>query len=231
MSRDSYMDTRAYMKSVPKIFREVRKEFGDDLELLHDVHERIEPDQALRLMQELEQYRPYWIEDPVSPENNAYLEQLNTQSNVPIAMGELYNNPHEWLTPIKNRWIKFIRCHISQTGGITPAMKIARLGEWFNVLTAWHGPPDCSPIGHAANAHIDLAVWNFGLQEPYLFPDKIREVFPGAPTFKDGFMYVNEAPGLGVDIDEKKAAKYPLPQKDLDTWTQLRKNDGTPNRP
>ena len=145
-------------------------------------------------------------------------------------MGELFNSPHEWVDPICNRWFDYIRIHISQIGGITPAMKVARLGEWFNVRTAWHGPGDTSPVGHAANAHIDLAIWNFGIQEMSGFSDRTREVFPGAPTAKDGYMFVNEAPGLGVDIDEEKAKQYPLPRFNYN-WTQVRKPDGTPVRP
>jgi mannonate dehydratase len=94
------------------------------------------------------------------------------------------------------------------------------------VLTAWHGPGDVSPVGHAANAHIDLAVWNFGIQERVNFSEKLREIFPGAPTIKNGYMYVNEAPGLGVDIDEKLAAKYPLPDVQMNNWTQVEKTTG-----
>jgi mannonate dehydratase len=109
-------------------------------------------------------------------------------------------------------------------------MKVARLGEWFNIRTAWHGPGDVSPVGHAANAHIDLAVWNFGIQEAPRINDRLREVFPGSPEVKDGYMFVNEAPGLGIDINEKEAAKYPLPKFNYN-WTQVRKNDGTSIRP
>ncbi|HLP73951.1 MAG TPA: enolase C-terminal domain-like protein, partial [Bacteroidales bacterium] len=122
----------------------------------------------------------------------------------------------------------FIRVHISQIGGITPAMKIARLGEWFNVRTAWHGPGDVSPVGHAANGHIDLAVWNFGIQESHFWSEKAQAVFSGCPTYKDGYMYINEAPGLGVDINEKEAAKYPMGTRS--NWT-VRKSDGTIIRP
>jgi mannonate dehydratase len=155
---------------------------------------------------------------------------LREHSSVPIAMGELLNNPHEWVEPMANRWYDFIRIHISQIGGITPAMKVARLGEWFNVRTAWHGPGDTSPVGHAANAHIDLAVWNFGVQEMVHWRDEVLEVFPGAPVTKNGYMFVNEAPGLGIDIDENAAAKHPLPEFNYN-WTQVRKDDGTPVRP
>ena len=110
------------------------------------------------------------------------------------------------------------------------ARKIATLGEWFNVRSAWHGPGDVSPVGHAANAHLDLAIWNFGIQESVHFSEKTREVFPGSPTVKDGYMFVNESPGFGVDIDEKLAAKYPLPEHP-GYWNPVRRSDGTAVRP
>jgi mannonate dehydratase len=227
---DNTIDQQAYISGTIKLFHLARKRFGDEIEFLHDIHERLEPVDAIDLIKKLEEYRPYFIEDPFSPENIGWFKMLREQTAVPIAMGELFNNPHEWVEPMVQRWYDFIRVHISQIGGITPAMKTARLGEWFNVRTAWHGPGDTSPIGHAANAHLDLAVWNFGIQEMSHFDDLTREVFPGTPTIKEGYMFVNEAPGLGVDIDEEKAKKYPLPEFDYN-WTQVRKADGTPVRP
>ena len=232
---DSVYMPSVYLKGTRKLFEAVRKECGDEVELLHDVHERGQPMDAINLCKDLEQYRPFFIEDPFSPENIGYFEMLREQTSVPIAMGELFNNPHEWVQPIVNRWYDFIRIHISQIGGITPAMKVARLGEWFNVRTAWHGPGDTSPVGHAANAHIDLAVWNFGIQEAASTirspSDRLLAIFPGMPRVENGYMYVNEAPGLGVDVDEKEAAKFPLQKVQLNTWTQLRQQDGTPVRP
>lgn len=230
MPNDNTMSATAYITGVQKMFELVRSKVGNDVELLHDIHERLQPMDAINLIKSLEQFRPFFIEDPFSPENIGWLELLRKQTSVPIAFGELFNNPHEWVEPISKRLIDFIRIHISQIGGITPAMKVARLAEWFNVRTAWHGPGDVSPVGHAANAHIDLAVWNYGVQEAPKFNDRLREVFPGAPTVEKGFMYVNEVPGLGVDIDEKAAAKYPLPKFNYN-WTQVRKNDGTSIRP
>lgn len=231
MSDDNYMDTVVYTKSVVEIFKIVREKCGDKVELLHDIHERVQPMEAIRLIKELEPYRPFFIEDPFSPENNRYFKLLREQTAVPIAMGELFNSPHEWVDPMKDQLFDFIRIHISQIGGITPAMKVARLGEFFNVRTAWHGPGDVSPVGHAANAHIDFAVWNFGIQESVHFSDRLQEIFTGVPYVEKGYMYVNEVPGLGVDINEKEAAKYPLPDKQLNNWTQVRKNDGTLIRP
>ena len=227
---DNTIDAQAYKRGTIKLFQMARKKFGDEIEFLHDIHERLEPMDAIDLIKKLEEYRPYFIEDPFSPENIGWFEMLRQHTSVPIAMGELLNNPHEWVEPMAQRWYDFIRVHISQIGGITPAMKVARLGEWFNVRTAWHGPGDTSPIGHAANAHLDLAVWNFGIQEMSHFNDLTREIFPGTPTIENGYMFVNEAPGLGIDIDEEKAKKYPLPDFDYN-WTQVRKADGTPVRP
>ncbi len=228
--RDNFMDEYAYLSSAPKLFEAVRKACGEEIELLHDIHERNQPMDVIRLCKQLEQYRPFFIEDPLSPENTHWWKQLRESTSVPFAMGELFNNINEFVEPMVNHYFDFIRIHISQIGGITPAMKVARLGEWFNVRTAWHGPGDVSPVGHAANAHIDLAVWNFGIQEGgYNFSEKEREVFPGCPTFKNGYLYVNEAPGLGVDVNEKEAAKYPINNR-APGWT-VRKYDGTIIRP
>ena len=225
---DNYMNEWAYLKSVPKMFETVRKVCGDDIELLHDVHERVQPMDVINMIKRLEEFRPYFIEDPFSPENMEWFKQLRASTSVPIAMGELFNNINEFKMPMVNQLFDYIRVHVSQVGGVTPAMKIARLGEWFNIKTAFHGPGDVSPVGHAAQAHIDLAIWNFGIQEAVQFSDKLKTIFTGCPRMNNGYMYVNEAPGIGVDINEKEAAKYPLTTKS--NW-QVRKKDGTIIRP
>jgi len=225
---DRHINEYAYIKGVPKMFETVRKVCGEEIELLHDIHENTQPMDSINMIKQLEQYRPFFIEDPFSPENMEWFKLLRQTTSVPIAMGELFNNINEFKMPMVNQWFDYIRIHVSQIGGITPAMKVARLGEWFNIRTAWHGPGDVSPVGHAAHAHIDLAVWNFVIQEAALISDKSRAIFPGSPTMKDGYMYVNEVPGLGVEVNEKEAAKYPISTKS--NW-QVRKTDGTIIRP
>jgi mannonate dehydratase len=226
---DDFMDENAYLLAVPKMFKEVRRQCGENVELLHDTHERVQPMNMINMCRRLEEYNPYFIEDPVSPENMDWFKQLRMSTTVPLAMGELFNNPNEFVGAIASHSFDYIRCHLSQVGGITPAMKIARLGEFFNVKSAWHGPGDVSPVGHAAQCHVDLAIWNFGVQESVEFSDKMKEVFPGTPELRKGYFYVNEAPGLGVDIDEKMAAKYPI-NNHAGRWT-IRKRDGTIIRP
>ncbi|MCJ7449345.1 MAG: bifunctional D-altronate/D-mannonate dehydratase [Bacteroidales bacterium] len=230
MPRDSFMDDQAYLRAVPKMFEGVRKKCGEEIELCHDIHERCQPLDVINLCRHLEEYRPFFIEDPLSPENTHWWKQMRESTTVPFAMGELFNNINEFLEPMSNHYFDYIRIHISQIGGITPAMKVARLGEWFNVRTVWHGPGDVSPVGHSAQAHMDLACWNFGLQEGGgVFSDLLREIFPGCATKKNGYIFVNEAPGLGIDINEQLAAKYPITNS-AGNWT-VRKRDGTIIRP
>jgi mannonate dehydratase len=226
LPKDTLMDAQPYLKATPKMFEAIRAACGDDVELLHDVHERVEPRDAIRLLKELERYRPFFIEDPIAPEANDYFRQIRAATTVPIAMGELFNSPHEWVGLIKERLIDFIRVHLSQTGGFTVARKIATLAEFFNVRSAWHGPGDLSPVGHAINAHLDLAIRNFGIQESLMFNDATREVFSGCPSYKNGYMIINEAPGIGIDIDEEKAKKFPLPENP-GYWEPVRRRDGT----
>jgi mannonate dehydratase len=228
---DGFMASGPYCRIVPKMFEHIRKTCGEEVELLHDIHERIHPTDAIHMLKEVEQYRPFFIEDPFSPEDIGYFRLAREQTSTRIAMGELFNNPHEWTGLISERLIDFIRIHISQIGGITQAMKVARLGEWFNVRTAWHGPGDVSPVGHAANAHIDLAIWNFGIQERVTFDSVTHAMFPGHPEIRNGYMYVNEAPGLGVDFNEELASEYPPLENHGVVWNPIRRPDGTVIRP
>lgn len=219
-----------YVKNTLKLFEYVRDKVGYDVELLHDSHERIPPIEAVKLAKELEAFRLFFLEDVLSPEQADWLSMLRNQCSTPIALGELFNNPKEWDYLIVNHLIDFIRVHISQIGGITPARKLAILCEQFGVRTAWHGPGDVSPVGHAANIHLDLVSHNFGIQEWSGFTKETQEVFPGCPILEDGYVYANEKPGLGIDIDEQAAGKYPC-KLGVTTWTQTRLVDGTIHTP
>ena len=147
-------------------------------------------------------------------------------------MGELYNNPHEVIPMIKDRLIDFLRIHISQIGGLTPARKLAALCEPFNVRTAWHGPGDTSPVGHAANLMLDLNTINFGIQEYAIFGENTKEVFPGCPEVRDGYMWPNGLPGLGIDIDESNAARFPFKDRAYGgAWDTVRRADGSVVKP
>jgi mannonate dehydratase len=220
-------------QTIPKLFEFLRTEVGEEIELLHDVHERVPPVLAIQLAKELEPYRLFFLEDPFSPEDIGYFRHLRAQTSTPLAMGELFNNPNEFVGLIKDRLIDFIRVHISQIGGLTPARKLAALCEFFAVRTAWHGPGDVSPVGHAANIQLDLATPNFGIQEAREFSQEEQDVFPGCPELRDGYYWSNDRPGLGIDLDEQAAAKFPIedhPPFDL-KWGNLRRADGASTKP
>lgn len=222
-----------YARTVPRLFEHLRKQVGDEVELLHDMHERVPPIMAIRIVKDLEPYRLFFLEDPFSPEDVGYFTHLRRQTTTPVAMGELFNNPNEWLPLVSGRLIDFIRIHISQVGGLSMARKIASLCEFFAVRTAWHGPGDVSPVGHAANVHLDLASHNFGIQEARDFTQAEQDVFPGCPTLKDGYYWANDKPGLGIDLDENLAAKFPIkddPPFDM-RWGNLRRRDGAVTKP
>src|SRR5262245_157067 len=112
LPKDTLMEALPYLKATTKMFEHIRNACGDDIELLHDVHERVEPRDAIRLLKELERYRPFFIEDPVPPEANDYFRQMRAATTVPLAMGELFNSPHEWVPLIKDRLIDYIRVHL-----------------------------------------------------------------------------------------------------------------------
>ncbi len=230
--RQEAWEPAAYARLVPALFDHLRGALGEEVELLHDIHERVPPPLAIRLAKELERHRLFFLEDPFAPEDIGWFRLLRQQSATPIAMGELFVNQAEWVGLIAERLIDFIRVHLSDIGGITPARKLAALGEAFGVRTAWHGPGDVSPVGHAANLHLDLACPNFGIQEGYLFPERTRAVFPGCPEIRDGMLWPNAGAGLGIDLDEAAAARHPFPEHPLNgAWPEVRQPDGTVVRP
>jgi mannonate dehydratase len=238
-----YLEPRKYLRDTVKLFDELRTRLGFEVALCHDVHERLKPVDAIRLAQQLEPYDLFFLEDAIALEDGEWIRQLRDKTSTPIAQGELFNHPFEWRTLIAERLIDFIRVHLSQIGGITPGRKLQIFAEQFGVRTAWHGPGDMSPLAHAANIHIDLASRNFGVQEwsgtepPNFVIQKLAgprgallDVFPGLPEFRQGFVYANDKPGLGVDLNEIEAAKYPC-SSGVTTWTQTRLLDGSLQTP
>jgi mannonate dehydratase len=226
----NYFDPRAYGHAMLGMISEVRDRLDDRVELLHDVHERLHPIDAVQFAKDVEPYRLFFLEDPLAPEDIGWFKTIRQQCSTPLAMGELFNNPHEWRGLITEQLIDFVRMHISQIGGITPARNVAMFADTFGIRTAWHGPGDTSPVGHAANLHLELWAPNFGVHEWYQPSDLEYEMFPGLPTVVSGYLYPNDQPGLGIDIDEKMAAEHPCGEI-VEQWTQTRLPDGSPARP
>jgi mannonate dehydratase len=219
-----------YIKQLCDAFEYIRKNISWDIEIGHDVHERPTPRGAVMLAKAVEQYRPFFMEDLFAPEDVSWYKIVREQSSIGIAMGELFVNQNEWLPLVYNRYIDFIRMHISAAGGLNLARKVAYTCEFFGVQTAWHGPANVSPVGHAVNLHLDLAIYNFGICEGQPFSEQLQELFPGCPEIRKGIRYSNDKPGLGIDIDEKVAARYP-PTGDFGSERGAHDPEGAPRRP
>lgn len=217
----------AYLRQTPKLFAAARERLGDHVELMHDVHSRLTPKQAVVLARSLEPYGLFFLEDVVAPEHYDRLPEVRAASPVPLAVGELVTSVPDAARLVTGGGVDLLRLHVSTVGGLTPARKLTGLCELTGVQTAWHAPADVSPVGAACNLALDLSSPAFGIQEGTVYSDAVHEIFPGTPVLRAGYAYAAEGPGWGVDLDEKLAAAHPPVFHAHERWAGLvRRPDG-----
>jgi len=199
-----------YVRLLPRLLEHLRNVFGDSVQFLHDVHERITPSQAMQLSKDVEPYKLFYFEDPLQPEHLDTFRIMRQQTSTPIAMGEIFTALWEGRELITEHLIDYVRHDLAHVGGVTAGRKIAAVAEPYGILTAWHGPGNISPISHMANCHVSLSVSNFGIQEyAHGWGEPIQEVFSAMPTYADGHVTIRDATGLGVDVNEAAARRSP----------------------
>lgn len=216
--------TEKYLNYVPKLFQRIRDQYGNDLHLLHDCHHRLTPIEAGRLGKEVEAYHLFWLEDCTPAELQEGFRLIRQHTTTPLAVGEVFNTIWDMQTLISEMLIDYIRTSVLRGGGISHMKKVASFAEMYHVKTGFHGATDLSPVTMAAALHLGISLSNFGIQEHMPHTALTDEVFPHSYHFDSGFMYPGDAPGLGVDIDEEKAKKYPYQRAYLPV---NRKEDGT----
>ncbi|WP_374946191.1 D-mannonate dehydratase ManD [Agreia sp.] len=205
-------DAGSYLRFIPKVFENIRQEFGDELDLLHDVHHRLTPIEAARLGKSLEPYHPFWLEDVTVAENQQSMRTVREHTTVPLAMGETYNSLVDYLQLIPEQLIDYVRSAVTHSGGVTGLRRILDFAAVYQIRSAAHGPTDISPIGLAASLHIDVSHHAFGIQEYMQHEETVFDVFDVGYSFDRGAFQPGERAGLGVVFDQSAAAKHPYKQ-------------------
>jgi galactonate dehydratase len=216
---EPYESTKAAIKQ----FAAVREALGDDIDICFDVHTRLDLPDALFLCKEAEQFRPFFIEDPLRSEAPEAFAQLRNRTTVPLAAGEQFTSKYQFRDLIENDWIDYCRIDLCLAGGITEARKVAGWCEAHYIKMVVHNP--LGPVSSAACLQFNLATSNFSVQEQPRKPSEIiPEIAPVQPVWENGYLLPTTAPGLGVEIDREAAKKYPF---QMATLPQLRRLDGS----
>lgn len=197
------------IRKILSAFEHFRRELPPGLGLGVDVHSLLDPIRGLQFGKDMERFRLFYCEDLFSPEESGHYRLVRQQCATPLAVGELWNNPHEWRELVEQRQIDYIRHHVSHIGGFTAARKVAAFAENFEVKFAWHGAPN-SPVGSMTNLTLDLTCENFGIHEHMDYGPVVEEIFQGCPKIRNGYAWINEKPGWGIEVDEALAAKHPI---------------------
>ncbi len=222
-SEGGILEPRRAVRTALRQFQAVREALGDDIELAFDVHTRLDLSDAVTLCREAEQYRPYFMEDPLRSENPDSFKTLRPRTSVPIAAGEQFSSKWEFRQLIEEEWIDYCRLDICLVGGFTEARKIAGWCETHYIRLAVHNP--LGPVSTSACLQLNLATPNFGVQEQPRRPNlALTDVVPNQPDWEDGYLLPPTRPGLGIDFDREAAKKYPFRQTEL---PQLSRLDGS----
>ncbi len=199
------VEPRRSVRAAVQRFQAARNAVGDEVELIIDVHTRLDPPDAVLLCRELEDARPFFVEDPLRAESPQGYRQLRARTRVPLAAGEQFGTKWEFRTLIDEDLVDFVRPDLGIVGGITEARKLAGWAEGHFIRTATHNP--LGPVMTAASTHFNTACANFGIQEQYDHgprPD-LDDVFTLRVSVTAGRAVASDAPGLGVDIDREAA--------------------------
>ena len=212
------------MRLAVELMGEVREAVGPDIQMCFDVHTQLELPQVVQMCKLMEEFNPFFIEDPVRSENQGSYRNLRRQVNLPIAAGEQWASKWPFREVIEEDLIDYARIDLCIVGGITEAAKITHWAETHYINIAPHNP--LGPVSAAACVALCMASTNVGVQELPRRPGTYAtELFPQQIEWDEGFAWCPDTPGLGVDIDMEVAERSVVdPQK----WPpRLRREDGS----
>ena len=211
------------MRLAVEQMQRVREAVGPEIQLCLDVHTRLDTAHVVQMCKDLEEFKPYFIEDPIRSENPGSYRNLRRQVNLPIAAGEQWVSKWAFRQVIEEELIDYARMDLCIVGGLTEALKITHWAETHYIDIVPHNP--LGPVSAAACVSLCMASTNVGVQEMPRQPGTFAtELFPQQIGWKDGYSFCNDVPGLGVEFDIEAAEQHAV---DPHGWTpQLRRNDG-----
>jgi len=198
----------AAISSAARRMEIVRTAVGDDVDIMVDLHGRTTPAMAIQYGQALAPWRPWFFEEPCQPGNIDAMVEVARALPFPVATGERLVSRHDFLAVMSARACSVIQPDICHCGGFTEIRKVAALAETFQIAIAPHNP--LGPIATAASLQFAFSSPNHLIQEVMRadVPWRDEVVGPGFPIV-DGYVELPTADGLGIEVDEKAAARYP----------------------
>jgi galactonate dehydratase len=221
------MEPRRSVRRAIQQMQAVREAVGEEIEIILDVHTRLDLPEAVTLCRELEPLHPFFIEDPLRSENPDSFKTLRARTAAPLAAGEQFSSKWEFRQLIEEEWIDYARIDLCIVGGFTEARKIAGWCETHYIRLATHNP--LGPVSTAACLHLNLAAPNFGVQEWGIRGRGDRpggvlaDIFPIGLEWEDGYLLPPTRPGLGIEFDREAARQHPFQMREL---PHLRRLDG-----
>jgi len=197
--------------------RQYREAVGDEVDLCIEIHRRMAPAEAIVLARGIEQYHPYFYEDPILPDNFDAMALVAQNIHIPIATGERLHTIYEFQMLLARGAVQYIRPDVCMAGGLTHCKKIAALAEAHHVGVVPHNP--LSPVSTAACLQLAACIPNFALQEYPIGegePPK-SDIVKSAVTLEQGFLIIPDAPGIGIELAPDAAQKHPYKPRPLRT--------------
>lgn len=193
------------IRHVAKIFKCIRDAVGDELEIGIGTHGQFSTASAIRVAKALEEFSPYWFEEPVPPENVDEMARVARHTSIPIATGERLVTKFEFAEVLKKQAAQIIQLDVGQCGGILESKKIASMAEAHYAMIAPH--MYCGPVAAAAAIQLDTCSPNFLIQE-YNVNALHSELFMEPILFENGYIIPPTGPGLGVELDEAVVKRH-----------------------
>ena len=187
----------------------VREAVGPNGDILLEAHARFNVAATVQIGLRMEEFRPYFYEEPVAPENISELAQVRSRVNIPIATGERLYTKFPFAQIVDAAAADVLQPDIANAGGITELKKIAIIAEPRHITLAPHNV--CSPVGAIAEMHLGASIVNFEIQEYHaeFYTEQYFTVFDGFPRQQSGQVTLTDAPGLGLEINEDEISAHP----------------------